>query len=270
MNDFDALARLIQAIDPWRTHLTLVGGWAHRLYRNHPLATVPDYDPLQTRDTDLAFGVDTPLVGDIRGALAAAGFEEQLTGDNHPPVTHYILGDDDAGFYAEFLTPLRGSGVKRNGEPDVTEARAGITAQKLRHLEILLVAPWTIRLGAEQGAPLPRPMDVLVANPVSFIVQKLLIQKHRSPAKRAHDVLYIHDTIELLGKGLGTMAGIWATSVKPTLPARTVREVNAISEDMFGAVSDTIRDAARLQPDRTLDPERIRASCRLAMSEILR
>lgn len=60
---------------------------------------------------------------------------------DNPPVTHYALGDDDAGFYAEFLTPLRGSGVKRNGEPDVTVAKAGITAQKLKYLDVMLVEP---------------------------------------------------------------------------------------------------------------------------------
>jgi hypothetical protein len=30
MNDFVPFARLIQAIEPWRAHLVLVGGWAHR------------------------------------------------------------------------------------------------------------------------------------------------------------------------------------------------------------------------------------------------
>ena len=185
MTDLDSFSRLLQAIEPWRAHLVLVGGWAHRLHRFHPLASVPDYDPLITRDTDLAFKADAPLEGDIRAALAEAGFAEELSGDDNPPVTHYALGDDDAGFYAEFLTPLRGSGVKRNGEPDVTLAKAGITAQKLKHLDVLLVEPWRVRVGPEQGVAVPTPIDVLVANPVSFMVQKLLIQKHRSPTKRA-------------------------------------------------------------------------------------
>lgn len=43
MNDFAALARLIQATEPWRVHLVLVGGWAHRLYRFHPVANAPTY-----------------------------------------------------------------------------------------------------------------------------------------------------------------------------------------------------------------------------------
>ena len=99
MTDLDSFSRLLQAIEPWRAHLVLVGGWAHRLHRCHPLASVPDYDPLITRDTDLAFKADAPLEGDIRSALAAAGFEEELSGDHNPPITHYALGEDDAGFY---------------------------------------------------------------------------------------------------------------------------------------------------------------------------
>lgn len=46
---------------------------------------------------------------------------------------------EDAGFYAEFLTPLAGAEFTRRGKRDVTVRRAGITAQKLRHLGILLL-----------------------------------------------------------------------------------------------------------------------------------
>lgn len=138
MNDFAALARLIQAIEPWRARLVIVGGWAHRLYRFHPMANVPTYQPLLTRDTDLAFANQAPLEGDIKSALAHAGFIEELSGTHQPPVTRYTLGDDDAGFYAEFLTPLQGSEVRRDGRPDATVTKAGITAQKLRYLDCLI------------------------------------------------------------------------------------------------------------------------------------
>ena len=103
------------------------------------MANAPTYQPLLTRDTDLAFANQATLEGDIKSALARAGFTEELSGEHRPPVTRYTLGDDDAGFYAEFLTPLQGSEVKRNGKQDATVAKAGITAQKLRHLEILLI-----------------------------------------------------------------------------------------------------------------------------------
>lgn len=62
MSDYDALARLVQGIDPWRGHLVFVGGWAHRLYRFHPLAGAVSYQPILTKDTDLAFSNELPSV----------------------------------------------------------------------------------------------------------------------------------------------------------------------------------------------------------------
>lgn len=149
MNDLDALGRLIQALEPWRAHLVLIGGWAHRLYRFHPGVNVPDYQPIYTRDTDLAFANKAPLEGDIKAALVQAGFSEHLTGEHKPPVAHYALSDSDAGFYAEFLTPLRGSGMKRSGEQDATMSKAGISAQKLRHLEFSTSGNAVFRFGSK-------------------------------------------------------------------------------------------------------------------------
>jgi hypothetical protein len=178
MEDLANFARLVEAIRPWLTHLVIVGGWAHRLYRFHPLATAQGYQPIRTRDVDLGFSPHAPLHGDLRKALRKAGFREELSGEDTPPVTHYRLGEEDAGFYAEFLTAKKGSGVRRDGKSDSTVLKAGITAQKLRHLDLLLEAPWLVRLGAET-MPVTRAVDLLVPNPVSFIVQKLLIHKRR-------------------------------------------------------------------------------------------
>src|SRR5207253_1545837 len=134
-----------------------------------------EYQPLRTRDVDLAFSPHTPLRGDLREALVKAGFKEELSGESTPPVTRYRLEKEDAGLYAEFLTAKTGSGLRRDGKPDMTVLKAGITAQKLRHLDLLLEAPWKVRIGPETKAPIERPVDLAVANPVSFIVQKLLI-----------------------------------------------------------------------------------------------
>ncbi len=76
--------------------------------------------PLITRDADVAFADGVRLEGNIKEALIKAGFKEDLLSEHRPPVSHYTLGDQDSGFYAEFLTPLRGSGLKRSGKPDAT------------------------------------------------------------------------------------------------------------------------------------------------------
>ena len=117
MRLFVGIARLITALRPWLGQLVVVGGWAHRLHRLHWLAKPPGHLLLRTRDTDLAFSPDAALAGDVRAALTDAGFTEQRFGDDSPPATHYGLGADEDAFYAEFLTPLHGSGIKRNGKP---------------------------------------------------------------------------------------------------------------------------------------------------------
>lgn len=269
MDDFAALARLIQAIEPWRAHLIVVGGWAHRLYRFHPKATVPPYQSISTRDTDLAFANQAPLEGDIKTALARAGFTEELSGEHVPPVTRYTLGDHDAGFYAEFLTPLYGSEMKRNGKPDVTIEKAGITAQKLRHLEILLIDPWRVRITPHEHIPLNQPIDLQIANPTSFIVQKLLIQEHRPSVKRAQDILYIHDALELFGGALADLKEIWRNAIHPTLSSKSVKRVIELSQKTFMSVTDDLRAASRIPQDRRLSPDRMRAACQLALEQVL-
>ena len=260
--DLAAIARLVDALRPWLDHLVIVGGWAHRLHRLHPEARVPAYRPLRTRDADVAFSPADPLAGDIGAALRAAGFRAELSSDHRPPVTQYRLGDEgdpDRGFYAEFLAPLRGSGVRRDGTEDATVARAGVTAQKLRYLDLLLIRPWAVRLDAAAGAPLPTPADVRIADPVAFVAQKLLIQSARPPAKRAQDALYVHDTLELFSPALDALQAEWREHLRPTLPAKTAALVERSARELFESVTDVLRAAARIPQDRTLTPERLRA-----------
>lgn len=51
------------------------------------------------------------------------------------------MGGADAGFYAEFLTPLVGGEFRRDGTRDVTTSVIGVSAPKLRHVDVLLIAP---------------------------------------------------------------------------------------------------------------------------------
>lgn len=269
MNDLEAFARLVQALAPWRQQLIFIGGWGHRLHRLEPRANRPDYQPVFTRDTDLAFANKEPIEGDIKQALMQHGFQEELSGDHRPTAAHYTLGDGAGGFYAEFLTPLAGSGRKRSGEADATMAKAGISAQKIRHLDVLLVDPWLISVGPQEGFPLPARMDVLVVNPLCFMVQKFLIQQYRPANKRAQDVLYIYDTIELFGALLDEFSAHWHARVAPAL-GELAEEVRKLCTQTFADVNDTVRDAARIPADRNLSPEQIQATCRYAFEHVLR
>ena len=269
MNDLEAFAKLVQALAPWRQQLIFIGGWGHRLHLLDARANRPDYQPVFTRDTDLAFANKEPIEGDIKQALMQHGFQEELSGDHRPPAAHYTLGDEAGGFYAEFLTPLAGSGRKRSGKADATMAKAGISAQKIRYLDILLVEPWVINVGPQEGVPLPARMDVQVANPLCFMVQKFLIQQYRPANKRAQDVLYIYDTIELFGALLDEFNAHWHARVAPAL-GDLAHEVRKLCTQTFADVNDMVRDAARIPADRNLSPEQIQATCRYAFEQILR
>jgi hypothetical protein len=268
MEDAASFARLIDALRPWLGHLVVAGGWAHRLHRLHPLAHNPGHEPVRTRDVDFALSLRTPVAGDISEALGAAGFTRTFLGEDAPPVTHYNL-DEDAGFYAEFLVPLEGSEIRRDGKRDVAASLAGITAQKLRHLDLLLVAPWSVPVGANTGVPLERPADILLPNPVSFVVQKLLIYEKRRPNKQAQDILYIHDTLELFGGVLNELRALWVDQVRPSMPNKTAKRAETFARATFEKVTDAIREAARIPHDRSLTPDALRAACEYGLGEIL-
>ena len=200
--------------------------------------------------------------------LSAAGFEQQLTGSHKPPVSRYTLGaDGPGGFYAEFLTPLTGRAITPDGDPIATQAVAGITAQRLRYLELLLKSPWTVALEAEWGAA--SPQELQIPNPVSFIVQKLLIHNDRPRDKQAQDLLYIHDTLELFAPELDALAALWRDELRGAMHANWVRDLLQTKDRLFGDLNDHIRDAANIPQDRELDPERMRAMCFAALGEML-
>lgn len=270
MDDLNDLARLVNALRPWLGELVIVGGWAHRLYRMLPNVPALDYQSLRTRDADVAFSATDSLAGNMGAALRAAGFREDLAGEHTPPVTCYRLGGDDQGFYAEFLAPLTGSGTKRCGAPDATLAKAGVTAQKLRYLDLLLTFPWSIEIEAGRVVPIETPVEIRIPNPVSFIVQKLLIHAQRPPTKRAQDALYVHDTLELFGGQLESLRTTWREQVRPTLQQTTAAQIQHLARDHYGTVTDMHRTASRIPQDRKLNPERLRAACEYGLHEILR
>src|SRR5215472_13566038 len=165
--------RMADALAPWLEQIVVIGGWAHRLYQLHPLAQNPEHVVLTTLDADIAIpeGLPRKVDGDMRERLLKAGFKEEFLGEENPPATHFTLGAEGTGFYAEFLTPLTGS-VYKKGKRDATAKIAGVIAQRLRYIDLLLVSPWRVELPIEEGAASAR---VLVANPAAFLAQKILV-----------------------------------------------------------------------------------------------
>jgi hypothetical protein len=258
--------RLIEALEPWLDRVVIVGGWTLPLLRLHPLAQPLPYSPVFTKDADIAVPLELrSQSGDARARLLARGFHEDYFGDDTPPVTHYLLGDDE-GFYAEFLTSLAGSEFTRRGKPDVTATIIGVSAQKLRHLEVLFIEPWTIAL--PRGEKTAGLCNVRVANPVSYVVQKLLVHAKRKPGDQAKDVLYVHDTIELFAASLNDLRLVWNNSVGPALDRRVRAKVLAATDRLFGEVTDLAREAALMAAGRRLSPEGFVETCNAGLQRL--
>ena len=199
---------------------------------------------------------------DIRSRLIAHGFEEEFAGDDRPPATHYRLGGGASGFYAEFLTPMVGAVRDRKGRRSTTTEISGVASQRLRYLEILLRHPWTIDF-ASAGVT----SQIRIANPVSFIAQKVLILARRDPEDRAKDLLYMHDTLEVFGSRLGDLRALWRERVRPEVHANQVRVVAKASGVLFGQLTDDVRRASRISGQR-VSAEAIRQACQYGFREV--
>jgi hypothetical protein len=89
-SDVEYFARLVEALEPWLDQFVIIGGWAHRLYRLHPLAQRLDYEPLGTFDTDIAVPLDLPATGEqLRARLLERDFREERMGDMQPLAAHH-------------------------------------------------------------------------------------------------------------------------------------------------------------------------------------
>jgi hypothetical protein len=76
----------------------------------------------------------------------------------------------------------------------------GVSSQLLRYIDILLLSPWKVALGEENGYAMSPKRTVQIANPASFLAQKILIHGQRDYKDRAKDLLYMHDTIDVFSE----------------------------------------------------------------------
>lgn len=267
MNDFNRFVQLIRALEPALNDVIFVGGWAHRLHRQHSLARIPAYEPLVTLDADVVIATPAPAADDDLGArLEAEGFKATYFGDDKPPAAHYELVDS-SGFYAEFLIPLVGGESKR-GERDATGRVRGVIATRLRHLELLTVAPWTINLGSV-GADPTLPVHVKVPNAAAYVAHKLLVLDRRKPEDRAKDILYIHDTIELFADALTELNALWQGVVRPGLSAKNALLIQKVAQEQFNEVTDLARTASLIATGRNMTPEALVATGSAGLAQIL-
>jgi hypothetical protein len=266
--ELEAFSKFIVALEPWLGNVVLVGGWAHRLYRLDPRARKLDYLPLTTLDGDVAVPTKLKKEGaTVRKRLLEAGFEEEFIGEDRPPATHYHYGKG-GGFYAEFLAPLEGNEYDRNGKRKAKKEVSGVPSQLLRYIDILLLSPWKVELGKENGYGMSPKRTVQIANPASFLAQKILIHELRDYKVKAKDLLYMHDTIEVFSENLDELQKLFRSDVAPKLHPRRVVELEGAAYRLFGKVKDTIREAALMAVGRKLSPERLAETAQAGLKEL--
>jgi hypothetical protein len=271
--DFDkgGFGRVILALAPYLDDVVFVGGWAQRLFRLHPLAASTAPAPLMTLDADIAAPIALSNRGrTLRELLLGARFVENLSGSENPPKAKYQL-DAAGSLCVEFITPLVGGGFRRDGTLDATAKILGVSAEKLRHVGLLLSCPWTVELTSADGYGVgEHAFPVKICNPASYLAQKVLALPSRRPSKRGKDILYIHDTLLLFGAALDELRALWIADVRPQLAKKALAQVLGASEQFFGDVTDHSREAAHVArgAGRSISAGELAAACRLGLSQI--
>lgn len=211
------LAHVLWTFRSYLNALVLVGGFAVRLYELHSRAAPTAVRVLRTFDADLATpSGGIPLAGESLSALAeAAGFKSDFRGDHIPPVMKFVPegalsmpGRADQ-YTVEFLTPLIGAPISRSRRAVVTsDIQAGVTAQHLRYLDLLLESPWRVPLAGLPGIPKETSViEVRLPHPGFFIVQKILISEERNRQdKRPKDMAHIYHVVSLFRRELVVLA----------------------------------------------------------------
>lgn len=247
-------AHAVETLEPYLKDLVFVGGWAHYLYTLRPEASPLPFEPLRTEDADIAAPARLPRGRQtIAERLTKAGFKEHLSSDHTPPISEYVLGDEETGFYLEFLAPLIGGEIKRGGRRDATTVVGGVTAQTLRYLDILLTLPWQITLTRDGGFPVARPRDISIPSPAAYIAQKMLVLSRRHPDKQAKDLLYVHDTFAIFADSLTSVNATWE-ALRKTMLAAHVRAFEKTVRSGIAEVSDLVRRAAKIASERAAPP----------------
>jgi hypothetical protein len=112
-------------------------------------------------------------------------------------------------YMVEFLTPMTGASVSRSGRAlATTDIQAGVTAQRLRYLDLLLESPWRVPLAGLPGIPdATTTIEVRLPHPGFFIVQKILISEERNRQdKRPKDMAYVYQVVSLFRRELIALA----------------------------------------------------------------
>ncbi len=191
--DNNKFYEILSILKPYIAELIVVGGWAPYIYHNYLVKNPPGSTPLGTMDVDLASELNIPIVDEdpIDSILAKAGFKcELFHGYNGPPVTKYVREEDQTEI--EFITYKVGNDPK-----NAHYVQSGLSAQKLRYVNVLLKNTISISIKKELDNGGYIDLDLIVPHPARYIFQKILILEYRKREmnKMNKDLYYVFDLI---------------------------------------------------------------------------
>lgn len=188
---------VLKALEPRLGEVVIVGGWAWYLYRKY-LTGSAGLQGEFTLDVDVVLPRPLPHGRGLDRLLEDAAFEEDMTGENTPPVTRYAWPTpEDPEAVVDFLTPARGAGTEE------TLRTGGVVAQQLRTLDVLLEAPLVLSID-ERSETETFVGAVRVPRLGAFLLQKVQTLPSRRATKRDKDLFYIFDLADE-GRGLREM-----------------------------------------------------------------
>lgn len=187
--------RVLKALEPRLGEVVIVGGWAWYLYRKY-LTASPGLPGEFTLDVDVALPRPLPAGRGLDRLLKDAAFEEEMSGDDSPPVTRYAWPSREAPeAVIDFLTPVRGAGA------EATLKTGGVVAQQLWKLDVLLEDPLVLEISEKSDAEAFLGL-VRVPRVGAFLLQKAQTLAKRRRGKRDKDLFYIFDLADD-SRGLG-------------------------------------------------------------------
>ncbi len=179
----DLIARARRAMESYDGEWILIGGLAPIFYPHHPEFRRPPFDPLPTKDVDIALPRRLPVKGGktVRASLAEVGVVAVETMALEPRgeigaqrYQDQVYGERRGPAWIDFLTPLFGD------EHYIVRPQPDLVAQAVKYLDLLMYQPVAVEV--------PEFGRLWLPHPFAFICQKQSIRTARpNDAKRRKD-----------------------------------------------------------------------------------
>jgi len=176
---FPGLIAVLAVLEPYLSHIVLVGGWVPYLMSLHRGDAAPR-SPLLTRDIDIAVPRNLQTGGDAMDRLLReAGLRYDYRSAYDPPVVSFVGSLRGCEVEIEFLTDEPG------GREEVLDVGGGLRVQSLHYTNVLLENTVVISVDAPDGRLLP----VRVPTPAAFVFNKSLTFAQRKTSLKTGPLL---------------------------------------------------------------------------------